>query len=1014
MASPYSKPIEYTPYRNLFDKELLVNALAYRQEKFDFNKAKIDNLVQTAVNLDLAKIGDKEYFSARLESIEDAINRFGTGDLSLDSRSDYLASYISQAMDEKVFNGYAGTLARNNIMAGAAKAKEDGTFTQGNLNFSLKENDAWLNDGKVGSQYTGGSSYIPYYDYLKLMNEAAEKIDGIAYVELSDVGNFTFFKTDGNEVTDDAVKNRLMATVLNDPRAQSQIRIDAWNQYQGMDDEEFFTLIKDRNQDLVEDLNNLINAQKKELLIINDPNAKNQMQAQIDLYEAQRNKIVSDFGEAFGFQSQNASTLEKDLKERIANSTGSNKAYYEQQLAMLEANQQQVATGAAAQQNTFKPGQRAAYEYQMFANDLLNDYADAFAYKSIDDVGFITNDGALRMSIHNDEMKRRDQEIANAQRAESFKELQEVIKTYYDNPEEAEALFNSYIAANGPNAFGAAFGSDFDFYRKQYLDKADYYLEDITAAEFANTGYADLILKTNGAIYEYQDLTEELVIFFHDLEGLNSSLNPTDHPELYFTEERAEQLEQAGWGEDLAGTPNWMELTQQVLNETGLFSEEGRKAFKMDESEFVTFQKQLKAANTQVGSFRALADEASEMVNETVGVALDELTNSNNYFLTPDAGIVTSVGVVFYDNDRGQYYFQANPLTGRNEEDYDPNQWLILSMNSEEGETIYDRKYFGNKEQAMMFLAQEQSKSGGYIQGSTSFFDGVDSTKIDIDYLAPYNEVMRNFYDSYGDIMKTPSLDVKSNSPASMEAMAQVISAASAQDAFGEDNEIMKSYGDFAVIKAAIEATNKLSGADDEDMGDLGVRNARISTDVAGNVVLQGEFFDAEEGEFVDASVSLNMNTLGPSTIAYQELKPIFDNAQNLMKNEMYANSVFSNMSDNSSLDEKVTFVASEIVTDAGETVTVNVTSGAQFLKSDIRGERVRPFVTFTVVAEDGTEYSHQFRRVIDRYELPDKLGYSEALEIIDLESMTLDVNNALFNEDVFLDYYNETIEKGK
>ena len=160
MASPYSKPIEYTPYRNLFDKELLVNALAYRQEKFDFNKAKIDNLVQTAVNLDLAKIGDKEYFSARLESIEDAINRFGTGDLSLDSRSDYLASYISQAMDEKVFNGYAGTLARNNIMAGAAKAKEDGTFTQGNLNFSLKENDAWLNDGKVGSQYTDRRSLI--------------------------------------------------------------------------------------------------------------------------------------------------------------------------------------------------------------------------------------------------------------------------------------------------------------------------------------------------------------------------------------------------------------------------------------------------------------------------------------------------------------------------------------------------------------------------------------------------------------------------------------------------------------------------------------------------------------------------------------------------------------------------------------------------------------------------------------------------------------------------------------
>ena len=41
MASPYSKPIEYTPYRNLFDKELLVNALAYRQEKFDFNKLHI-------------------------------------------------------------------------------------------------------------------------------------------------------------------------------------------------------------------------------------------------------------------------------------------------------------------------------------------------------------------------------------------------------------------------------------------------------------------------------------------------------------------------------------------------------------------------------------------------------------------------------------------------------------------------------------------------------------------------------------------------------------------------------------------------------------------------------------------------------------------------------------------------------------------------------------------------------------------------------------------------------------
>jgi len=239
MATAFSQPTQFTPYVENWDKDLVQKALMYKQGKYDLNRQKIQSTINSAISLDLAKDEDADYLYGKLKETLDVVNQYGSGDLSLDSRTDYLQGHISSVADDNVMNGYLGTLKLRNIQKEAAAAKKDGLYSDLNFAYSMQDAQKWLTDGTVGSEYSGNSSYVPYSDnnkkFLDIIKELKPNVTAVRRPN----GQYEYYSE--NEVIEPAtIKGAIELLLDSDPMAARQMQVNAWGQFQGMDDNTFF------------------------------------------------------------------------------------------------------------------------------------------------------------------------------------------------------------------------------------------------------------------------------------------------------------------------------------------------------------------------------------------------------------------------------------------------------------------------------------------------------------------------------------------------------------------------------------------------------------------------------------------------------------------------------------------------------------------------------------------------------------------------------------------------------
>ena len=176
MATAYTQPTQYKAPIKQWDTDLIGKALAYKQQTYDINKEKVQQFYNQLTIVELAKGGDREHLESRLNLLNQQVTQAGgMGDLSQSGAFDAISSYYGQAIDEKVENGYYGTLVGKKIKAEAEQAKKDGKYNDLNLEHSLQDYAEWENDGQVGSEYRGNSSYEDYTDVIAKATEAIEK-----------------------------------------------------------------------------------------------------------------------------------------------------------------------------------------------------------------------------------------------------------------------------------------------------------------------------------------------------------------------------------------------------------------------------------------------------------------------------------------------------------------------------------------------------------------------------------------------------------------------------------------------------------------------------------------------------------------------------------------------------------------------------------------------------------------------------------------------------------------------
>lgn len=239
--------------------EPIMFALAARQEKFDAEYAKFEAFARNLADIDLAKAEDAKYFENNLKTVYDEIRKAGgVGDLSLTGAS-RIKSYIGQAADDRVVNGYVGTKQMRAYDAEWSKIKEDNPelYNEANYQFGRVNINSWLTDNQVGTKLSsykdsetgivGAGPVTPYTDVWEIAKDILkEKKPNITIVQTK--RGVQFINEKRETISEQEVENILENLVYSDPRVQNQMRINAWDKYRYTDSQSLNEGFKEQYQ----------------------------------------------------------------------------------------------------------------------------------------------------------------------------------------------------------------------------------------------------------------------------------------------------------------------------------------------------------------------------------------------------------------------------------------------------------------------------------------------------------------------------------------------------------------------------------------------------------------------------------------------------------------------------------------------------------------------------------------------------------------------------------------------
>lgn len=222
------------------NKELLRLGMASMQGQVNENRAKLTSLTeQLALDIDVARPVDKQYFQERLQQTIDIVNQYAAGDISNPALMGQLTSKLKESIDERVYNGVAASALRNKgelPQWQEAKKKGDGSFNEKNFAYASQAWNKYMNSTDPNETYNGGGGFIKYVDYDQRLidpkfQKALQELGITAkYVVREDGGGYFDYVSTMEGTTD---KNRLMQAV----QAQigedgfKQMDINAWAKY---------------------------------------------------------------------------------------------------------------------------------------------------------------------------------------------------------------------------------------------------------------------------------------------------------------------------------------------------------------------------------------------------------------------------------------------------------------------------------------------------------------------------------------------------------------------------------------------------------------------------------------------------------------------------------------------------------------------------------------------------------------------------------------------------------------
>lgn len=305
-----------------FNNDLIGKALLYKQEKYDKSREELQGFVNDLSGIDLAKPEDRRYFEDKLKILQTEVNRVGMGDLSRTGVKEHLESYIGQAADDKVLNGYSSTIQVNRYVQESQKLKEKHPelWNQKNYEFGLQNVNAWMSDGKAGTSVSdyknnwsgsGVGSVIPYTDLNKKVIDILKNTKPDIKVVSTPYG-VQFLNSKYEVLAPQEIKDIMDNLIYTDPQIAQQVKINSWGQYKDIPDEAVSPMVKNSYEQQRNTIQETITKQQNQMSKLS-ANEKINAQNYISNLQHRLNGINTDLNNWDATYETNSATYKQDL-----------------------------------------------------------------------------------------------------------------------------------------------------------------------------------------------------------------------------------------------------------------------------------------------------------------------------------------------------------------------------------------------------------------------------------------------------------------------------------------------------------------------------------------------------------------------------------------------------------------------------------------------------------------------------------------------------------------------------
>jgi len=322
MASAYSTPKQFDNYVKPVNLELVNFVLGSKEQKFNYNIAKVEQTLQDFGQLGLVRDKDKEYLADRVNTMLTQMGDITNADWSDSNIERQISSGIRGSIDEKVRGDIQKSRSYTSYMKNvqAAKERNDGSYNDINFAMGLKNAgaDKWVNGE---SDEMGNLNYTPYVDYTTKMNEIIKdriKTHGTKEVESISNGDGTTTNITREVLRPETIRTLWQANMT--PEMQNQIKMEADYKYGEQGEQVKAQVISSYRDNVVKEQSQTkqsLDIYNAALKATSDTDKRALIQEQIGYLNQSNEKLKQELTQGVSYQEAYLNSYFKNTRENI-------------------------------------------------------------------------------------------------------------------------------------------------------------------------------------------------------------------------------------------------------------------------------------------------------------------------------------------------------------------------------------------------------------------------------------------------------------------------------------------------------------------------------------------------------------------------------------------------------------------------------------------------------------------------------------------------------------------------